>query len=82
MAVELRRSVVPRVAVENTIRKGIELHEKMHGPVTPEVRSKITRYVIRQARILNEKAKIKDDEIMDREGEVILYGPNGRRIQK
>lgn len=80
MSIGIKKSSVPRSAVENTIRRGIEFHEKFHGPVTPAIRMKISRYVIREARKLNLERQITNEP--DREGEVILYGPNGRRIQK
>lgn len=62
MAVEINKSFVPRAAVEKTIRRGIAMYERMHGPATRQVIEKIEREVIHQAEILNFQSKIKDDE--------------------
>ena len=65
MALELRRSFVPKIAVENTIRRGIEMYQKFHGPVTQEIADKIRAEVIRQANIMNASGGIKEDEAGD-----------------
>lgn len=75
MSLQIKRSFVPRIAVQRTIQRGIEFHEKFHGPVTPEVRRKIEQFVIRQANILNQRSMIRDDEAEDSSS--ILY--DGRR---
>lgn len=80
MAAGIERSFVPKIAVERTIQRGIELHEKVHGPVTPEIRAKIVRYVHTQANILNAKRRISDEEMSDTE--ILLYGADGMRAKR
>lgn len=64
MATGINRSFVPRIAVENTVRRGIEMHEAIHGTkATPDVIKRIREFVLRQANILNLKAQIQDDEM-------------------
>lgn len=67
----IQKSSVPRIAVENTIRRGIDMYEKFNKiPATDEIRKKITRFVIQQANIMNVTAQIKEDEFDD----TLLYG--------
>ena len=65
MAVALTRSFVPRIAVEKTIRRGIELYEGVNGPADEATRKRIRNFVVQQANILNAQAQIKDDEMQD-----------------
>lgn len=74
MALTLNRSFVPRIAVQKTILRGIELYEKVHGPATDQIKNQIRDFIYRQATILNMQAALKDDETA--ESERILYkGP-------
>lgn len=63
MSMEINKSLVPRVAVERTIRRAVAMFETFQKTkATPEVIAKIEREVVHQANILNIEGQIKDDE--------------------
>lgn len=56
------KSIVPRSAVDTTIRRGIEMFEKFNpGQMSDAVRIKITNEVIRLANLMNAEGAIKNE---------------------
>lgn len=64
MSLIINKSIVPRVAVEKTIRRGIELWSLANDnkPAPKEVVEKITRMVVAHAHIMNAQGGIKGNE--------------------
>ena len=64
MSLQINKSFVPRVAVEKTIRRGIELWQLANDnrPCPPLVVQAITKEVHRLANMMNKTREYKDDE--------------------
>lgn len=64
MALQINKSDVPRVAVEKTIRRGVELWRLANDnkPCPKHVVDQITAIVHRQAKIMNIERRYSDDE--------------------
>jgi len=63
MSTQITRSLVPRVAVQKTVERGIGLWELANKrKATPEIVEKITQEVIRLANIMNASGGVTADE--------------------